>query len=1021
MVVTTTADALLQRTTAALLARRRAPCATYRLQFHSGFTFRDATSVTGYLARLGITDAYASPYLKARPGCRHGYDIFDHRKLNPEIGTEEEYDAWVNELHRHRLGQLFDMVPNHMGIVGNGNPWWEDVLENGRASAYAEFFDIDWEPVKAGLRGRVLLPILGDPYGKALEAGQIKLAFENGAFSVHYFDHRIPLDPCTYNRVLRRRADVLVERLGEGSESLIEYQSIQTAISHLPSADAAKPAKTAERRREKEVIKRRLAALAESSEDVRSFITENVALFNGASNGSASFDPLDSLLDEQPYRLAWWRVAADEINYRRFFDINELAALRMEREDVFESAHELVLRLLVEGKVDGLRIDHPDGLFDPKQYLDRLQESFVLETARQIAASEPAFADLDWTELRPAVREAWRRAIADPNHRLKRPLYVVVEKILSRDESVRDDWAADGTTGYRFLNKVNGLFVARDNARPFERLYRHWISGEKASGETPSWGSFRDVVYSRKFLTMQVALSGELHVLGQQLDRLSERHRWSRDFTLHSLRQALREVIACFEVYRSYITGPDVHSVDRYLIDRAVARARRRNPVLSAALFEYVRDMLLLNTYAEACSEERAEQLRFVGRFQQLTAPVMAKGLEDTAFYVYNRLVSLNEVGGDPSHFGTSIEGFHQRMLQRRERMPYGLSATATHDTKRGEDVRARLNVLSEVPEAWRRALSRWGRLNRKHRQPFEEEGAPDRNDEYLFYQTLVGAWSMEDEGPDAHTRFVGRVQEYMLKAIHEAKVHTSWINPNAVYDQGVPRFVTRVLDRKNRRFLEDLRAFTRRISHYGVFNSLSQVLLKVATPGVPDVYQGTELWDLSLVDPDNRRPVDYALRSRLLDELDAGAAAAGADLPAFVRGLAERPGDGRVKLYLLSRALRCRREHPSLFTTGEYLPAMASGERAPHVCAFVRREAGHIAVAVLPRLLTGMIGPDELPLGPLVWDDTRLSLPGVERRRLRNVLTGEVLQPRKNGGEASLAVAEVLAHFPVALFLNEE
>jgi (1->4)-alpha-D-glucan 1-alpha-D-glucosylmutase len=1016
MDVTTAADTLLQRATAALLARRRSPCATYRLQFHSGFTFRDATAVVGYLARLGISDAYASPYLKARPGSRHGYDIFDHRKLNPEIGTEEEYDAWINELHRHKLGQLFDMVPNHMGIVGNGNPWWEDVLENGRASAHAEFFDIDWEPIKAGLRGRVLLPVLGDPYGKSLEAGQIKLAYENGTFSVHYFDHRFPLDPRTYNRILSRRPDVLAGLLGEGSDSLIEYQSIQTAISHLPSPEATEPAKTAERRREKEVVKRRLAALTESSPVVRSFVQENVALFNGVGNGS-SFDLLDELLNDQAYRLAWWRVAADEINYRRFFDINELAALRMEREDVFDAAHELVLRLLLQGKVDGLRIDHPDGLFDPKQYLDRLQEAFVVETARQIAASEAEFASLDWNELRPAVREAWRRALADPNCPQKRPLYVVVEKILARDESLRDDWATDGTTGYKFLNTLNGLFVQRDNSVLFDRLYRHWAEGEDASGEILFEGSFRDVVYAKKFQTMQVALSGELHVLGQQLDRLSDRHRWSRDFTQHSLRHALREVIACFDVYRSYITGPDVNPVDRLLIDRAVVRARRRNPVLNAALFDYIRDMLLLRRYEEAGPEERGEQLRFVGHFQQVTSPVMAKGLEDTAFYVYNRLISLNEVGGDPEYFGISVEAFHERMLYRREHASLSLSATATHDTKRGEDVRARLNVLSEIPEAWRRVLARWGRRNRKHRQPFEDGGAPDRNDEYLFYQTLVGAWPMADEGPEGHTRFVERIQEYMLKAVHEAKVHTSWINPNPAYDQAVSMFVARVLDAKsNVRFLDDLRAFSQRISHYGVFNSLSQVLFKVAAPGVPDVYQGTELWDLSLVDPDNRRPVDYALRSRMLDDVDMAAGSAGANLPAFVRSLAERPHDGRVKLYLLSRALRSCRDHPALFTIGEYLQATATGERASHVCAFVRRHEGRVAVAVVPRLLTGMIGPDELPVGPMVWDDTRLSLPGVEGRRLRNVLTGEVLQAQ---GE-SLLVADVLAYFPVALLLSE-
>ncbi len=1033
-------DDLLERTTQLLVQEQRLPESTYRFQFHAGFRFRDAEALAPYLRDLGVTDAYSSPYLKARPGSQHGYDISDHRQFNPEIGTEEDYAAYSAALKSHGMGQLLDVVPNHMGIVGNQNVWWNDVLENGQASPYASFFDIDWHAIKPALHDKVLLPILGDPYGKSLESLQLQLHYDTGSFTVHYFDHVFPVSPDTYGKVLNHRLEELEAELGKEAEALLEYKSICTAIAHLPPHTATEPEKIAERQREKEVIKRRLAALTASSAEVRAFLDENVKRFNGQSGEPHSFDLLDDLLNAQAYRLSSWRVASDEINFRRFFDINELAALSMEKPEVFEATHELVLRLLRERHVTGLRIDHPDGLYDPRQYFERLQNHFILETARRLVETDAAYQGTNWDEIRGPLLEAIGKRRADhgaerqerafapngngkgnghghngnpsPKHGpLWRPLYVVAEKILGPEEHIPKDWPVYGTTGYEFLFTLNELLVDKENGKEFNKLYRRWAHSET---------TFAELVYQKKLQILQVSLSSELNMLATQLDRLSEKNRWSRDFTLNALRRALREIIACFPVYRSYITGREVLHRDKVYVERAVACAKRRNPAISGAIFDFVRDMLLLQHQEGASPEDQVEQQRFVGKFQQVTAPVMAKGVEDTAFYVYNRLVSLNEVGGDPKHFGSTVASFHRRNVDRLLRMPRGLSATATHDTKRGEDTRARIDVLSEQPAAWGQALSRWSRANKKYRARREDEVIPDRNEEYFFYQTLIGAWPLGKVTPEEHAHFVERVQAYMQKAMHEAKVHTSWINPNPTFDEGLRNFIAAVLDEaRNGRFLADFRDFVGRATHFALFNSLSQVLLKVASPGVPDVYQGTELWDFSLVDPDNRRPVDYGRRRQLLADLDARRAAAGDNLAALARELVEAREDGRVKMYTLTQALRARREHPGLFSAGEYLPAHATGEREESVCAFVRRHGDSWALAAAPRLLTHLVGPGQLPLGPEVWRDGLLEAPGLAAgARCCNVFTGEVLTAVEQDGRGWLRLAEVFAHFPVALFL---
>jgi (1->4)-alpha-D-glucan 1-alpha-D-glucosylmutase len=605
--------------------------------------------------------------------------------------------------------------------------------------------------------------------------------------------------------------------------------------------------------------------------------------------------------------------------------------------------------------------------------------------------------------------------VVTPSSPLYRPLYVVVEKILQGDEALPADWPVQGTVGYEFVNALTRLFVDPANGTPLSRIYQRW------TGQTTP---FADLVYQKKFLILQVSLSSELHVLAYQLDRLSEKDRWSRDFTLNSLRHALREIIACFPVYRPYITMDTVHADDTEWVESAVALAKRKNPALSEFLFDFVRDMILLR-YPEAYRRrDKAEQRRFVGKFQQVTGPVMAKGFEDTALYVYNRLLSLNEVGGDPPRFGASVEAFHRNNEDRQRHSPHALSATSTHDTKRSEDMRARLNILSELPHQWREKLALWGRLNRRHRIPYRGSDAPDRNDEYFLYQTLLGAWPIEPCPAEEFKKFVPRIHQYMQKAVHEAKVHTSWINPNQEYDAAVAAFVTAILDESNNaRFLQDFRAFQRQMHHWGLFTSLSQTLFKITAPGVADLYQGTELWDFSLVDPDNRRPVDYELCQRLLRDLREQLAAEGLQLAALARELTRTKDDGRIKLYVTYRALHCRRDHPGLFAHGDYLPVEMTGARQQHACAFLRRWQGHRAFVAGPRLVAGLLPQDgAVPLGPEVWQDSQFLLPAaVPGQRWHNLFTGEILTSRESQGRPSLAAAEVFASFPVALFLAQE
>lgn len=984
--------------------QREIPAATYRLQFNKSFRFVDAARITPYLHSLGITHAYASPYFLAPPGSGHGYDVINHQAVNPEVGSDDEFDAWITTLHANGMGHILDFVPNHMGVATDANPWWQDVLENGPSSAYAGFFDIDWSPLKPDLANKVLLPVLGGQFGTVLENQELILEFEQGAFYLRYYARRFPITPCSYQRILGQRPDDLPTRLGPDSPHLLEYQSILTAIKNLPSHSTTEPEARQEREREKEVIKRRLQKLCEESPEVAEFIQENVVLLNGTRGEPRSFDNLEQLLLEQPYRLAYWRVASDEINYRRFFDVNELAAVCMEQPEVFAKSHAFVLRLIDEGKLSGLRIDHADGLYDPAAYLRQLQIERLLQLSRReyLALCDEEGAGPLWDEIEPELRSA----IANhPEAVSVQPLYVVAEKILEGNERLPANWPIAGTTGYDFVNDVNGLFVDPCNEKRLDAFYRRFSGLHQP---------FEELVYNAKRLIMKVSMASELNALGHQLDRLSECNRRSHDFTLNGLTIALREVVACFPVYRTYTSGDQVAERDRAYIEQAIARAKRHNPAADHAVFDYIKDVLLLRNLDQLSERERQLCYSFVRRLQQLTGPVMAKSVEDTVFYRYNRFVSLNEVGSDPKRFGLSVATFHQQGRERQLRQPYAMLATSTHDTKRSEDVRARINAISEIPDEWKEKVLHWARWNKRKKTKIDGEVAPTRNDEYLLYQTLVGAWPV-DSPPGKE--FADRICAYMVKAIREAKMNSSWITPNEAYEKAVCDFVESILCAEPASaFRVDFEPFVERIARAGWWNSLSQTLLKIASPGVPDVYPGTETWSLTLVDPDNRRPVDFDSLERKMAEIDAATDGAGPQRKTWLQELLQNAGDGRIKLFVLAAALRLRRSQPELFTVGEYLPLELLGPQADHVVAFARMHGERAVIVATPRLVSGLTGElGRMPCGE-DWRGGKLRLPeSLQGRSWRHLYSGVTVTV-----DEELEVEALLGDFPVGLLIAE-
>nr|MDQ6913921.1 malto-oligosyltrehalose synthase [Verrucomicrobiota bacterium] len=894
-----------------------------------------------------------SPYFQARAESTHGYDITDHNKLNAAIGTREEYDALVAELQTRGMGQMLDFVPNHMGVGEPLNSWWMDVLENGPSSVYAPYFDIDWTPLKTDLHDKVLLPILGDQYGRVLERGELKVRYEAGAFFLKYYDHEWPIAPGTYRHILEFALENLARYKDE--DFYPEFQSIITGLENLPRRNETDPERVALRAREKEIIKRRLDRRCQEAPQVRDAIEKAVAQINGTPGDSRSFDRLDQLLNDQAYRLAFWRVAAEEINYRRFFDINDLAAIRMELPEVFDATHQLLLELVRQKSVTGLRIDHPDGLYLPKEYFAKLQR----RCAEALGVELPADS---------------------------RAVYLVVEKILTGQERLPNDWPVHGTTGYDFGRTVNNLLCDGSAEQAVTKTYRRFI------GHSLHFGH---LVYAKKRLVMRIALSNDIKVLGNLLDRLSEKNRWFRDFTLDAINLAVRETIACFPVYRTYIT-PDakVSEEDRAVIERAVNTAKRRNPAIEESVFNFLRDILLFRFPENLDEEARAEHVNFVLKFQQCTGPVMAKGLEDTTFYLFNRLAALNEVGGEPQQFGISPQAFHDEQKFNQEHWPATMLTTSTHDTKRSEDVRARMVAISEIPDLWRSAIVRWRIANRKWKTKIDEAEAPDANEEYLLYQTLLGSWPWG--ATEASPEYVERIQVYLAKALKEAKVNTSWIQPNEQWDNAAKNFVAKILEpHPKNKFIPSFLPLAGEIAQLGAINSLSQVILKLTSPGVPDIYQGNEIWDFSLVDPDNRRPVDYKLRGEMLDSL-------GQNSP---NELLSNWSDGRIKMFVTQRLLNFRRENPLLFRQGNYVPLAVSGTHAESIVAFAREHENKWTVVLVPRLSARVGFP---PIGER-WQDTAVELPpAAGNLGAKNLFTGCELPLEGSVLKLSAAMAQL-------------
>lgn len=985
------------------LPTARIPVATYRLQFNRQFSFTAAQKVVPYLNDLGISDVYASSYLTAKEGSMHGYDVVDQNRINWEIGTGETYTDLTGELAKFGMGHILDFVPNHMCIESRENLWWMDVLENGPCSTYATFFDINWQPEKKELINKVLLPFLGDQYGKVLESGQLRLFFEEGSFFVTYYETRLPIEPASYLLILRHRLQVIEAAFAATAPPLLELLSIITALQHLPSTIEHDPEKIAERYREKEVVKKRLALLCGQSIEILNFINDNVAIFNGTVGEPASFDLLDRLLGQQVYRLSFWKVATEEINYRRFFDINALSAIRMEDPIVFRETHALVFKLIREGRVTGLRIDHVDGLYDPLSYLERLQKNCFIHSCLGSQGENVVCADAE-------AEAAWLKKCTDDYQGLLstnpsfKPFYIACEKILLKGEQLPEEWPVFGTTGYDFLNTLNGIFIHPENLKAIDRSYTRFIRQTI---------NFAEAVYEKKKLVMQVAMSGEINTLGHYLNNISEKNRLTRDFTLNSLTRAITEVIAFFPVYRTYNNSSILREKDIQYIESAIGKAKRRNPAISTSIFDFLRDVLLLRQAEPTSEGDRLEWLEFVMKFQQLTGPVMAKGMEDTAFYCYNRLVSLNEVGGAPDRFGVTLETFHSQNQERFRFFPHALLATATHDSKRGEDVRTRIDVLTEVPDKWQKSLVKWTRLNKRKKTMVEGQPAPSRNDEYLFYQTLVGAWPVAVSNGTVSAEFQSRIRDYMVKAAREAKVHTSWINYNVIYEAALTDFIDAALNDAS--FNRDFSSFEAMISHHGMLNSLSQVLLKMTSPGVPDFYQGSELWDYSLVDPDNRRPVDYRTRQEMLRQLQEREAQVGPRQ--LVQELLASKEDGRIKLYLIFRCLNFRRRNRVLFEQGDYVPIQVQGEWARHVCVFGRRWQGALLLIAACRLTTALVGQEgQLPLGSESWGDTALMLPlDAAGGHYRNIITENPV-PVSAGDGHLLPVAAIFADAPVAM-----
>ena len=927
------------------------PIATYRLQFNRDFDFRKAREILPYLSELGITDIYASPIFKAKKGSMHGYDVVDLNLLNPDLGTGPDFEELMEKISNAGMGWIQDIVPNHMAFDGE-NQMLMDVLENGRNSEYFDFFDIEWDHPFESLSERLLAPFLGSHYSEALDAKEITVRYGSNGFFISYYSLRLPLKIESYVRIVTYRLQELRKILGDDHPDLIKFLGILYSLKNLPLSKEER----LDRYSQIQFVKRMLWELYTGNNDIKEFIDENIGIFNGTKESSEGLNLLDSLLSEQLFRLSFWKVATEELNYRRFFNINGLISLRVEDERVFNLSHSFILNLVKSKKVSGLRIDHIDGLYDPTEYLRRLREK---------------------TD----------------------DLYIVVEKILDFGEELPALWAVQGTTGYDFLNVVNGIFCDEQNGRSFNKLY-YTFTGFKTSYES--------ILYEKKMLVIEKDMAGDVDNLAHLLKRISSNDRYGADITLYGIKRAIVEVLALFPVYRTYIREDVYSEEDRMLIIETINKAREANPALLHEL-NFMERFLLLEFKEYHTDENRNDWLHFIMRFQQLTGPLMAKGFEDTTLYIYNRLLSLNDVGGSPDKFGVTIDEFHAFNSKRARMQPHSMNATATHDTKRGEDIRARINVLSEIPELWEFNFRKWSRFNRRKKKSMKGVAVPTKNDEYFLYQTLIGALPFYDAEMDG---FKVRLKDYVIKAVREAKVHTAWLKPDTDYEENFMTYIDKILEPSDKnQFLNEFRPFQKTVAFYGILNSLSQTILKITSPGFPDFYQGSEFWDLSMVDPDNRRPVDYEKRIWLFREMKSGGTGEGMEL---IHELISTKEDGRIKMFLTYKALAARSRYRTLFEKGTYIPLEVSGKYKDNIVAFAWEYKPLRIITVAPRFLTRIVEENRFPLGREVWADTHILLPEDAPASLKEEITGMKLQCGR-----TMFVGDILSRFPCALLVN--
>lgn len=934
------------------------PSSTYRFQFNHTFGFNDAFGLVNYIASLGISDLYASPIMKARKGSMHGYDAVSPDQLNPELGTPDDFENLSAECKRHNIHWLQDIVPNHMAYSFE-NKLLVDLLENGSSSQYYDFFDIEWNHPHKSVGQRLLAPFLGNYYQSIIEAGEIKLKYDAEGFSLNYYENCFPIKMDSYAEILSYRLNKLRNRLGKNHPDVIKYLGVLYVLRSLSAAESPD-----ERYDQIKFAKAMLWELYTTNENIKVFIDESLKIYNGEKGMAESFNMLDQLHQQQFFRLSYWKVANEEINYRRFFNISDLISLKMENEDTFSRIHSYIFKLIKDEKFSGLRIDHIDGLYDPTRYLNSL---------RQRAQNS----------------------------------YIVVEKILELEEEIPRIWPVEGTTGYDFINFANGLFVDQSNEEKFSAIYENF-SRQRTS--------YEDLVADKKRLIIEARMAGEVERLAFLIEAVSSKDRFGIDITMHGLKGALEEILTWFPVYRTYIDNENYSPRDRQYIEYVIERVKEKRPRLQNE-FDYIGN-LLLQTYSESFTDEQKQQsLDFIMKFQQLTGPLMAKGFEDTALYNYYRLISLNEVGGNPSRFGISCDEFHNYNRRKQELFPHAMNTSTTHDTKRGEDTRARINVISELPELWEEKVKLWSEKNARHKISLGRMTVPSANDEYMLYQALLGTYPSEtkDRQQEKYSQYIGRIKDYIIKASREAKAYSSWVNPNTQYESGFQAFAEKILAASpGNEFLSDFVRFSEITSFFGIFNSISQALIKATAPGLPDYYQGSELWELSLVDPDNRRPVDYEIRKEFMKEMSK--LSGQEDTASYINQIVNEPNDGRIKMYLIYRALKFRNENRELFESGEYLPLSVSGEYSSSIFAYARKLGEQYAVVVVPRLLTKLykdasdISSLRLPLGEEMWKDTSVIMPaGIFR--WTNVITQ---QPLAN--ERLLPAGNILSTYPAAL-----